>query len=225
MFKKILGLWKEDNFMERVVEKFGEMLYDAEYVFDCAWRSIIGQMVIDEVRQQVYDKDININKDEREIRRMLAEHLSINPKQDVSGCLVMMSLIKDAERIGDYSKNIFDLAIMLEGDAKEMKYMDRLSSVQRKISQHFPLLQRAFLESNEEAACTVLQNYESIKSECKGLLIDLFDDKLPLREAVTTTILIRSFKRINSHMSNIATGMVYPMDKIDFVRGQDGLLD
>ena len=137
----------------------------------------------------------------------------------------MMSLIKDAERIGDYSKNIFDLAIMLDGDAKEMKYIERLSSVQRKISERFPLLQRAFLDSNEEAANSVLMEYEAIKGECKGLLLDLFDDKLPLREAVTTTILIRSFKRINSHMSNIATGMVYPMDKIDFVRPRDGLLD
>jgi phosphate uptake regulator len=225
MFREILGLWKQDNFMENVVERFGEMLYDAEFVFDCAWRSILGQMVIDEVRQQVYDKDININKNEREIRRMLAEHLSINPKQDVSGCLVMMSLIKDAERIGDYSKNIFDLATMLDGDAKEMKYMERLSAVQRKISQHFPLLQRAFLDSNEEAANSVLKEYEPIKGACKGMLLDLFDDKLPLREAVTTTILIRSFKRINSHMSNIATGMVYPMHKIDFVRPRDGLLD
>jgi phosphate uptake regulator len=156
---------------------------------------------------------------------MLAEHLSINPKQDVSGCLVMMSLIKDAERVGDYSKNIFELAMMLEGETKDMKYMDRLAAVQEKILNNFEPLRRSFLESDEDLANEVLQTYPQIKDECKNMLNDIFSDTLSVREAVSTTILSRSFKRINSHICNIASGMVYPMHKIDFVRVREGLMD
>jgi len=36
---------------------------------------------------------------------------------------------------------------------------------------------------------------------------------------VATALLSRYLKRINSHISNFATGIVYPLDEIDFVRG------
>lgn len=211
--------------MQKVAEEFGEMLSDAEYVFSHAWGVIIGRVAIDQIKQLLYDKDIAVNQHEREIRRMLAEHLSINPKQDISGCLTMMSMIKDAERIGDHSKNIFELGVILEGDIKEMKYVDRLSTIQEKISRQFPKLKRAFLESDESMAREILQDYSPIKDECNQTLQDLFSEELSTREAVTTALLSRYLKRVNSHMSNIASGVVYPLDQIDFIRVRGGLLE
>jgi phosphate uptake regulator len=219
MLRQIIALWKGERFMKKVVEEFGEMLSDTEHLSTQAWDAFIGQVAMDQIRQSFYDKDIAVNKREREIRRMLVQHLSIHPRQDISGCLVMMSLVKDAERIGDYSKNIFEVAVMFQGVVEEMKYLGRLSSTQRKIADRFPLLKRAFLESDEKAARKILKDYEPIKAECNRILSDLLSEQLPTREAVTTALLSRYLKRINSHMSNIASGIVYPLDQIDFVRG------
>jgi len=219
MLRQVIALWKGERFMRKVVDKFGEMLGDDEYLFTHAWKVLIGQAVIDQIKQPFYDKDIAVNSREREIRRMLVEHLSLHPRHDISGCLVMMSLVKDAERIGDYSKNIFDLVIMLEGPIKEMKYLERLSSTQRKIADRFPQLKRAFLESDANIAGEILKGYAPIKGECNNILRDLFSEQLSTREAVATALLSRYLKRINSHMSNIASGIVYPLDQIDFVRG------
>jgi len=219
MLKEIIALWKGESFMKKVVEEFGEMLSDTEHLYTHAWEAFIGQVAIDQIRPPFYDKDIAVNRREREIRRMLVQHLSIHPRQDISGCLVMMSLVKDAERIGDYSKNIFEVAVMLQRVIDEMKYLGRLSSTQRKIADRFPLLKKAFLESDEKAARKILKDYESIKGECNRILSDLLSEQLPTREAVTTALLSRYLKRINSHMSNIASGIVYPLDQIDFVRG------
>ena len=219
MLRQIITLWKGESFIKRVIEGFGEMLSDLEYLYTHAWDAFIGKLVIDEVRQPFYDKDGAVNRHEREIRRMLAEHLSIHPRHDISGCLVTMSLVKDAERIGDYSKNMFEVAVMLEGIAQEMKYFERLSSPQRKIADHFPLLRKAFLKPDENAAKKILKNYVPIKGECNKILSDLLSEELSTREAVATALLSRYLKRINSHMSNIASGIVYPLDQIDFVRG------
>jgi len=219
MLRQIIALWKGESFMKKVVEEFGEMLSDTEYLSTQAWEALIGQVAIDQIQPSFYDKDNAVNRREREIRRMLVQHLSINPRQDTSGCLVMMSLVKDAERIGDYSKNIFEVAVMLQGVVEEMKYFRRLSSTYRKISDRFPLLKRAFLESDENAAREILKDYAPIKGECNGILSDLLSEELPTREAVATALLSRYLKRINSHMSNIASGIVYPLDQIDFVRG------
>lgn len=223
MLRELMALWKGEPFMRKVVEEFGEMLSDDEYLFTRAWAVLMGQAVIDQIKQAFYDKDRAVNSREREIRRMLAEHLSLNPRHDISGCLVMMSLVKDAERIGDYSKNIFEVGIMLEGAIKEMKYLERLSSTQKKIADHFPLLKRAFLESDANIAGKILKDYAPIKGECNSMLHDLFSEQLSTREAVATALLLRYLKRVNSHMSNIASGIVYPLDEIDFVRG--GILE
>ena len=37
--------------------------------------------------------------------------------------------------------------------------------------------------------------------------------------AVVTALISRYFKRINSHLCNIASGIIYPLNEIDFVRG------
>ena len=219
MLKQVMALWKSESFMKRVVEKFGEMINGDEYLFACAWDVLMGQAVIDQIKQPFYDKDISVNNGEREIRRMLVEHLSLHSRHDISGSLVLMSLVKDAERIGDYSKNIFEVGIMLEGKAKEMKYLERLSSLRRKIADRFPQLKTAFLESDTNIARKILKEYAPIKGECNGILRDLFSEELSTREAVATALLSRYLKRINSHMSNIASGIIYPLDQIDFVRG------
>lgn len=219
MLKEVMALWKSESFMKRVVEKFGEMISDDEYLFTHAWEVFMGQAVIDQIKQPFYDKDMSVNNGEREIRRMLVEHLSLHPRHDISGALVMMSLVKDAERIGDYSKNIFEVGIMLEGKVEEMKYLERLSSLHKKIAARFPQLKMAFLESDTNIARKILKDYAPIKGECNRILHDLFSEELSTREAVATALLSRYLKRINSHMSNIASGIIYPLDQIDFVRG------
>jgi len=225
MLRKIIALWKGERMMKDVVTAFGEMLEDAEYVFTHAWGTLVGQMVAEQERQPLYDKDIAVNKLERKIRRMLAEHLAINPGQDMSGCLTMMSLIKDAERIGDYSKNIFELGLIYKADIKQMKYAPRLIAIQQSVSPYFPQLKKAFLESDEDIAKQILNGYTAVKDDCTSILHELFSDELSTREAVVTALLSRYLKRINSHISNIASGIVYPLDKIDFVQERGGLLE
>jgi len=219
MFAKLMAIWKGERLMKKVVETFGEMLSDDEYLFSQSWEVFKGGVDIDDIKQPFYDKDSAVNEHERMIRRMLLEHLSLHPGYDVSGCLVIMSLTKDAERIGDYSKNILEVGILLEGAVRDMKYLERLSSTQEKIAGHFPELRQAFLESDTDMAKKILNEYAPIKSECNNILRDLFSEQMPTREAVSTALLSRYLKRINSHISNIASGVVYPIDQIDFVHG------
>lgn len=223
MLREMIAVWKHQQFMKSVVEEFGQMLKDDEHVLNTAWGALAGEVEVDSIKESIHDKDKSVNKHERDIRRRLLEHLSINPGQDVSGCLVMMSLVKDAERIGDYSKNIYDVAVMLHKDAKQMKYFAKLAALHGRIKIHMGQLEGAFVNGNQDAAQLILKEYGPIKDECSQILNDIFLDDLPSREAIATALLSRFLKRINSHISNIASGLVYPLDQIDFVRG--GILD
>ncbi|MDP8259946.1 MAG: PhoU domain-containing protein [Candidatus Gygaella obscura] len=219
MLREIIAVWKGESFMNKVVEEFVQMLKDADSVFEKAWNIFKDSGVNEQTKSEIYEKDKSVNKKERKIRRMLLEHLSINPQQDVSGCLAMISLVKDAERIGDYAKNIFEVGILMGDKLKDMQYITRLSDIQSRINRHFITLTKAFTESDDTSAKKVLEDYKSIKEECNNVLNDLLNDSMSNKEAVSTALLSRYFKRINSHISNIASGLVYPLDRIDFVRG------
>lgn len=223
MLRELITVWKHQSIMTKVVEEFVQMLKDAEYVFSNSWGALQGRLSIEEIAKPIHEKDKSVNKGEREIRKLLVEHLSVNPRQDVSGCLAMMSLVKDAERIGDYSKNIFDLAVVLKGHARDMKYFGRLAAIQRKLEGSLTKLAQAFQANDEPLAKQILADYTSVKEECSTVLQDLFQDTLETKEAAATALLSRFLKRINSHISNIASGLIYPIDQIDFVRG--GILD
>ena len=118
-----------------------------------------------------------------------------------------------------YAKNIFEVGVMFKRTIKEIKYFSRLAAVKQRIADRFPILVMAFRESDVRLAEEILHDYASIKSECNHILQDLFSEELSAQEAIATALLSRYLKRINSHMSNIASGIIYPLNEIDFVRG------
>jgi len=98
----------------RTVEEFGRMLKDDTFVFSGAWDALAGTQPLDTITEPIHEKDKAVNQRERAIRKMLVEHLAVNPGSDIPGCLAMMSLVKDAERLGDYVKNLYEVTTLLD---------------------------------------------------------------------------------------------------------------
>ncbi len=219
MASEIINMLRGSTLIKRALDEFVTMIGNCEYLYNEAWRVLSTQEKIEKIPQNFYDRDIEVNHQEKEIRRLLFEHLSIRPKHDISGSLALMSLVKDAERIGDYSKNIFEAGILYKGTVKGIKFFNRIETTQKNIAANFPMLKEAFKKSDEKLAKQILNNYPTIKRECDKILYALFDEELSPKEAVVTAMLSRYFKRINSHVSNIASGIVYPLNEIDFVTG------
>jgi phosphate transport system protein len=219
MPSEFMSLLRGSSLIKKALDEFVAMIGNCEYLYNEAWRVLSTQDEIEQIPQYFYDRDIEVNSQEREIRKMLLEHLSIQPTHDTSGSLVLMSLVKDAERIGDYSKNIFEAGILYRGTIKGIRYFERLSVIQKDIANNFPRLMQAFKESDEKLANQLLRKYTPIKRECDKILNELFEVEVSTNEAVVTAMLSRYLKRINSHLSNIASGIVYPLNEIDFVSG------
>jgi phosphate uptake regulator len=219
MASEIIDMLKGTPLIKKALSEFVSMISHCEYLFNEAWRVITTQDYIEKIPQNFYNKDIEVNQQEKEIRKLLFEHLAINPLHDLSGALALMSLVKDAERIGDYSKNIFETGILYKEPIKCMKFFYRLGENKKKIASNFPKLKKAFDRSDEKMAQEILNQYAPLKKECDLILYELFEENLSTQEAIVTGLLTRYFKRINSHLSNIASGLIYPLNEIDFVRG------
>ncbi|MBD3390499.1 MAG: hypothetical protein GF418_00660 [Chitinivibrionales bacterium] len=223
MFKELVRLWKDSGIMTKAVGSFGSMLEDCAYVFQRSWKVVSGELTVEGEKDEIHGRDRRVNQKERDIRRLLLEHLTMNPGQDASGCLALMSVVKDAERIGDYSKNIFDLALVNNGRIGTLRHQKDIATIQQRVESNLVTLKGAFVDSDDNRAREILATYQESKEQCNKILHALFTEDMPKQEALITVLLVRYLKRVNSHVSNVASAIIYPLDKIDFVRG--GLLE
>lgn len=222
MFRELIAVWKGKTFLSGIIKDFDQMLGDGEELFTEACGVWLGQKRPEELKEYIYSADQKINQEEQRIRRHLVEHLSVNPDVDVPGCLVFMSLVKDAERIGDYAKNIFEISLILPKGGGEDKYTKVLKEIQTDVAKNFSDMRKAFDGSDQKGARRVMERQRNISSRCEDLIKTMSKNTLACDKAVGYTLLSRYFKRVNAHVANIASSIVNPVEKIDFVR--EGLL-
>ena len=221
MFKDILNIWKEEEFLKKVVKDFENMLKEAQDIFDKAtsvfWKKIPSQ----EVHALIYSKDRKINEEEQKIRRRLIEHLAINPRKDFTACLVFMSIVKDAERIGDYCKNIFELSYILKSSPQD-NLTSSFQDLETQIRENLKEIPSAFISADNEKAVTLMQRHGKISSQCESMIRSMIDQNFSADKTVVYTLLLRYYKRISAHIANIASAIINPVEKIDYVA--EGLL-
>lgn len=222
MFKELIAVWKGKTFLSEIIKDFDQMLIDGQKLFTEACQVWLVQKRPQDMKKYVYSTDQKINQEEQRIRRRLVEHLSVNPGVDVPACLVFMSLVKDAERIGDYAKNIFEVSLISAKGFKEDEYMRTLKEIQKDVSENFTRMRQAFDNSDQEVAEGVMKRHGQIARKCEELIRRMAKGALSGEEAVCFTLLTRYFKRVSAHIANIASSIVNPVEKIDFVR--EGLL-
>ncbi len=110
MLKQLISLFRSDQPLQVMGENFQEMLRLAYEMTLHAGEIYFGDIVSAEDRTSIYKRDIKVNKLERTIRKEVIAHLSLSgTSPSLPYCLLLMSLVKDVERIGDYAKNLSEI--------------------------------------------------------------------------------------------------------------------
>lgn len=216
-FGSILDVFKSDNWSEKLVRRISEMLDLSAAMFEYTRGVIIAGEANGDQQTELYDRDIRINKLERKIRRRVISHLSIGgSRAEVPSALIFMNVIKDAERIGDYIKNLYEIAGMMPDDPDRGLYHKYLDTTTAEITGLFEKTRKAFAESDEEIAGQVIKSVKNTGKGCEKLIRELVASDLPTNDAVCLVLILRFYKRVVAHMGNIATTVVMPVDMIDF---------
>jgi phosphate uptake regulator len=216
MFKNLLQFWKGKDFLSQVLDEFKAMLDNAQSMFDSVCRRLIDNETENNLEDSIYNLDNKINDAERDIRKRIVEHLSMQPSVDVSTSLLLMSVVKDAERLGDYAKNLLDVTKILEKPIDKSRYKDLFNSIDQEILELFGQTKKAFIESDEDKAAESW-NYETkIVKRCEEVIAKLAKSNLSANEAVCFTLIARHFKRIAAHLTNIATSVILPLTDLDY---------
>ena len=116
MFKQIFNLFKSDSLYVQALEECHEML-DIDLAMFKESINSLRKSDSAEISIDIFAMDKKINEFERDVRRKVMTHLAIGRKEDIGSGLTLVSVVIDIERIGDYTKNIYDLAVNQGGNS------------------------------------------------------------------------------------------------------------
>ena len=218
MFRQLFSAFKAGDAVDEAIAQLGQMLEHAEWMFLRANKVLRRQVDADEVREPIRSRDKAINALLRSIRGLIVRHLTINPGADVAACLALMSVAKDAERIGDYCKNLLEVGRFYKEDFNVPRYHEPLEAVRGRVEGLFGQVRTAFLVSDITAAKEVLKAADAVGDDCDGVIEQLLGDERSSQthEVVAYALLARHYKRVSSHLSNVATAVMGEVEQLDF---------
>ncbi len=216
-FKSLLSLFREDDWTAELVDHFDRMLRTAGEMFDYARGVVITGTPDTEPAAAVYEPDKEINRSMRRIRRRVVSRLAVSGRsRDVPTAVIFMNAVKDAERIGDYVKNLYEVAELMPDDPDRDLYTAWLGDRGDRLADLLDRTRRAFSEGDDTAAAAVIAEARDLSRQCEAAIREVTDWSAQVRDAVCLVLALRFLKRIAAHLSNIATTLVMPVDLLDF---------
>jgi len=218
MFRELMRMWKEQAFSSRIVDDFLFMLDSSEEMLSYAFKTLTKKGKAKGIQKNIYNKDQSINLTERNIRKQVLIHLSTNPGCNLPACLALMSISKDAERLGDYIKNIIELPHLLKDSKSDRELFKKLfDEIGEELLALFKITEEAFKNSDKELAVTAVKKGHNISKRCEEIIEEVVESDYTNRQAVVLALGARYMKRIALHLSNIASSVVNPLTEMDYM--------
>lgn len=203
-----------DNQPPLVAEAFEDvrsMLKVGQEMFAAATAHLLDNEILD-VDLKELDETINVR--EQDLRRSVLEHLTIDPGRELIFSLKLVSIVHEAERIGDLAKSISKVTDLAEGQ-RMGPHVEPLREQRDAVMRMFERAREGFVEADESIARELMQEHERQKDVTTSYLKDLASsDDLSSNEAVVYALAARMMNRVSSHLSNIASTVVSPFDQL-----------
>jgi phosphate transport system protein len=201
--------------LDRIEATLQQMLSDDAHGLDLAMATLLDGVSPHEVGAELRATDHRVNEAEREIRRELVVHASVHGGIDTPAVLVYMSIVKDIERVGDYAKNLFDVAAD-GGQLHEVPDRGQLQELRRRVVDFLLHVGEAFGERDAAHARELLTEGDDLLDLFDDLVSDLVKGEDQGPKAVARALTHRYLKRIVAHLMNVLSAVVMPIDQLDY---------
>jgi phosphate uptake regulator len=201
--------------IDRIEEELQAMLSHNRYEFDLAMSALFGEVPAEEVNDDLRSTDQKVNSLERQIRRELVVHSSVRGGMDTPVVLIYMSIVKDAERVGDYAKNLLDLAL----DGANFSTLPNAAELRQHTSEISGFISEAAEAFSQRDAT---RSRELISRGDRWL--DQYDTNVSTLvrgedggdQPVARALAFRYLKRTVAHLMNLLSAVVMPLDQLDY---------
>ncbi len=217
MLRELLGIFRSDDPLSAMGANFASML-DVTYEMTVEAGGILfGSQPAPEERTKLYKRDVAVNKLERAIRKQVIAHLSIRGNTpSLPYCLLLMSLVKDVERIGDYAKNVAEVNELHHGALPDDEIVAELREIRTGTESMFAETSQVFSSSDREKAMELIRRGRDFTRRADVLIDRIAHSSYDARMSSATVLGTRYYKRIAAHLLNVLSSVVMPLHKLDY---------
>ena len=220
IFTDLISFWRKEDLLSQAWDESLQMLDLSRNMFNKAVKKSKKQENLS-VLKQLKNRDKEINSFHREVRRKIITHYSLEQStHDITSLMVMVNMIVDIERIGDYSKNILDLAIYYPEKLNTKHLHPELHEIEQVVKSRFDKTIDAIKTEDIELANKLLKGFKKqVTTASDRIVNNIISGELNLdtgSEAAAIALYARYLKRIGSHLKNITTTVINPIDSIGY---------
>lgn len=201
-----------ENRLDMIERSIAEMLDNDLQAYLLAVSALLGDATHADVREDVRRTDFQVNEGERAIRRDLVVHASVAEGLEAPGLLVYMSVVKAIERVGDYAKNLLDLA----RDGANLGNHEGWRQTFDNVADFIKDTHEVFAKRDVERARQMLISGEVMLDEFDDGVSKLVSTTDGLGFAVARALAYRYLKRIVAHLMNVLSSVVMPLEQLDY---------
>ncbi len=215
MFKKFFSFLSKRSLFEEALE-------ESEKMFDLAIKTFNeGNDVLffdHAINNDIYSVDKEINRREVKVRRLILEHIALNPQEDLVASLMLLTTISNIERIGDYSKNIFELKQKLQKPVNSYPFYKEAIFLYKETLNYLNNSREVIRQNDEAKAKDFIEKMYLLKTKCEENIDKLITAGGEPSFIVVFTLYFRYLKRVVSHLINILTTITNPFELVDFYK-------
>jgi len=216
MWKEIVTLFRSKGPLQEAYDEAILMLRASHDMFDLAVKQLHAEGALE---SDIYKRDRQLNKYERSVRRKIVTHMSVSSKPDINLGLVLTAIVIDIERIGDYTKNIVEVAGVVPGPFDGLELHGEVAEIEKSMARMFDDIVPALEGPDEAKARAIIGSHAIIASRVDDQVRALSaSEALSGRSghAVTVALYLRYLKRVSAHLKNVATSVVNPYYRVGF---------
>ena len=102
VFKELIGIWKSKDLLDQAWRETHDMMLLSNEMFDAAIKYLRRGAELKEIKK-LKKRDKAINEYQQNVRKKVLTHFSIsNSINEFPSGLVLLSIVVDVERLGDY---------------------------------------------------------------------------------------------------------------------------
>jgi phosphate transport system protein len=200
--------------IEEVQDMLVQMLEDGHEVFMTASDALFGGGKSKETKKEVRSTDKGINQAQADIRRTLMVHASLN-LADLPVVLQYASIVKDAERVGDYAKNLYDL-VRYGADFADVPDRAELEGYRDAVGSLILEAVSVFEAIDTERAQALISKADGFLDQYDSHVKAQFSSDAAHPAPVARALYYRFLKRTTAHVMNVLTSLVQPLDRLDY---------
>ena len=219
----MFSIFRNDDQLENVENQLEGMLSACQDAFRLATSAVFAEADVWDAGKELDELDKELNRTERAIRRELLIHGTVRGADiDMGLMLAYMAIAKDIERIGDYCKNIWNLAQM-GIDLGQWEDREELLGHRSRVAELLQLGRDAFVTQDTEKVHELIPAIRQDLKHYDAHVVEFVKSDEPGYIAAPRALWYRYIKRISAHLSNVLTSVVMPVDRLDFYKKSKAL--